>query len=86
MKYVCDKKYIDLDCVDTELERIGSLLMVIDQNYFRYSGEYAKENPIMVACEYERYSDLVSISVELLRDVRETLSIARQNLEDGDLE
>ena len=80
-KWACNSKYVNIDDVKVELERVKSLLQVIIEDYFGWNEEFAKENAFLLASQYERYSDLLSISIGLVNDSLDTVAIVGRNIE-----
>lgn len=83
MRYICDKKYIDFDCLEAEIDELEALTATIFQHYFNHSDEFANENPLLLAVDYWRFARLSSTCIDLVRNLKGTLSVVRENFEGG---
>lgn len=81
MGYAVNEKCINLEDVGFELRTVESLLEIMHEHYFGHHAEAVEKAPGLIVCEYERYSNVLYVSLNALRDARKTLDIARQNCE-----
>ena len=78
MKLAVDKKYIDLDDVERELENIRCLL-VLHNDYFGLSEEKAQKEYWRLTLRYSEQSALVSAIIDVVDNALELLNIVQEN-------
>ena len=78
MKLAVDKKYIDLDNVECELENIRCLL-VLHNDYFSLGEEIIKKEPWRLTLRYSEQSALVNAIIDVVDNALELLNIVQEN-------
>ncbi|MCL2462078.1 MAG: hypothetical protein FWF44_05380 [Defluviitaleaceae bacterium] len=74
------KSDADFDMLRRDINRLYSLISIAVSGFFGRSAESAREYaPLIMELDYERYQDMMIISLGMLQDIRKTLRIMQKN-------
>ena len=79
MKLACDKKYIGLEDVDSQLDIVGNLI-ILHSDYFKWDRDYIERNPYELYCRYDEQGALVWAMLDVLENAQKMLEMVQENL------